>query len=101
MTPAEALRAIADHLETHPTHGMVTVSLWQYPRGDDLDIILDGANPDDITIRGNGSTRVLQRDVGPVWLTTTVDASTVGRPVQAEAYVDLTPAELIATRVTA
>lgn len=101
MTPADALRRIADHLDKHPNHGQVNVFIHGGSLDDDTDlgIVLDGATAKDIQITSPESAFPhVQRDFGLATLSTTVPRRLISerRPTVVEQVMSTT--ELVASR---
>lgn len=100
LSPADALRRIADHLETHAaSHGHVTVMLSEGSDSDNLDVILDGATVADVTMNDQGLSVVnVMRHYGPVPLFAIVPRRLVSdrRPTVTEQVLSTT--ELLARR---
>ena len=101
LTPGDSLRAIADHLDAHPNHGLVTVFIHTGCLDDpaDMDIVLDGATAADINISDPESAFPgIRRDFGLATLSTTVPRRLVAqrRPTVAEQV--LTTTQLLARR---
>jgi hypothetical protein len=101
LTPGDSLRAIADHLDAHPNHGVVTVFIHNGCLDDpaDMDIVLDGATVADIDISDPESAFPgIRRDFGLATLSTTVPRRLISerRPTVVEQVMSTT--ELLAAR---
>lgn len=98
LSPADALRRIADHLEQHADrHGYVSVMLSEGNESDNLDVILDGATAADFTMIDEGASVVnVTRHYGPVQFFAVVPRRFVSdrRPTVAEQVLSTT--ELLA-----
>jgi hypothetical protein len=97
LTPSDALRAIADHLEKHPQHGPVSVYLSGVASTPNLAAVLDGATAADITLGEVDSPYPnVRRDFGPVNL-----CAIVGRDLLTQERTTVTRQVLTATELLA